>query len=78
MKKKCTILAICSFALALAIFIFSYFLYHYGLPEGGFSSIFREEPAKPFVTLLFGVWGTHFLFASVMSLLVGHIFFKEK
>ena len=78
MRKKFNQLALWSFIIALAIFIFSYFLYHYGLPEGGFSSIFNEEPAKPFVTLLFGIWGTNFLFASVISLVIGRIFFKEK
>lgn len=78
MKKKCNMLSLCCFVLALAIFVFTYFLYHYGLPDGGFSSVFHETPAKPFVTLLFGIWGVTFLFASVMSLLIGQIFFKEK
>ena len=78
MRKKCNILALCSFALALAIFVFSYFLYHYTLPDGGFSSVYQTEPGKPLVTLLFSIWGVTFLFASVMSLLIGRIFFKEK
>ena len=78
MRKKCNILALCSFALALAIFVFSYFLYHYGLPEGVFSPVFREEPAKPMVTWLFAIWGTQFLFAAVISPVIGRIFFKEK
>ena len=77
MKKKCSRLALCSFVLALIIFIFSYILYHYAAPDGGFSALYREDPAKPLVTLLFAIWGVHFLFAAVMSLLVGHIFFKE-
>lgn len=78
MKKKCNLLAICSFAIALAIFIFSYFLFHYSAPDGGFSAVFREEPAKPYLSLLFSIWGVHFLFASVMSFLVGQIFYKEQ
>ena len=77
MKKKCNILAVCSFALALAIFIFSYILYHH-LDLNGFTLVFQPEPAKPMVTWLFAIWGTHFLFAGVMSLLVGHIFFRGK
>lgn len=78
MRKKCNTLALCSFALALGIFLFSYVLHHYMTPDGVFTSVFQAEPGKPMITLLFAIWGVHFLFASVMSLLVGQIFFKEK
>ena len=77
MKKKCCCLAIWSFVLALAIFAFSYILYHHLGPDG-FTAIRRSEPYKPMITWLFAIWGTQFLFAGVMSLLVGKIFFKEK
>ena len=76
-KKKCCRLAIVSFALALAIFLFSYILYHHLGPEG-ITVLRRSEPYKPMITWLFAIWGTQFLFAGVMSLLVGSIFFKEK
>ena len=78
MRKKCNTLAIWSFILALCIFIFSYVLYHHTLPGGVFTAEFQSQPGKPFVTLLFGIWGVTFLFASVMSWLIGRIFFKEK
>lgn len=78
MRKKCTVLSIWSFALALGIFVFSYILYHYITPDGFFTAVFQTAPGKPLVTLLFCIWGVMFLFAGVMSLLVGHIFFKEK
>lgn len=78
MRKKCNILALCSLALALGIFVFTYYLYHYWLPDGTFSNIPQPTPGKPWVTFLFGVWGVTFLFASVMSALVGRIFFKGK
>ena len=52
-------------------------LYHHLGPDG-FTAIRRTEPLKPMVTWLFAIWGTHFLFAGFMSLLVGHIFFKEQ
>jgi hypothetical protein len=78
MKKKCTILSLCSFAIALAIYAFTYFLYHYLSPSGTFTPVFQETPAKPFVTLLFGIWGVTFHFASVMSLLIGKIFFSKE
>lgn len=47
-------------------------------PEGGFSSVYRELPEKPMVTLLFGIWGVTFQFAGVMSLLIGNIFFSKE
>ena len=77
MKKKCCCLAIWSFVLAFCIFIFSYILYHHLGPDG-FTAIRRSEPYKPMITWLFAIWGTQFLFAGVMILLVGKIIFKEK
>lgn len=78
MRKKCMILAVCCLVLALAIFAFSYCLYHYLGPDGIFTDVFREVAVKPMVTWLFAIWGVTFLFASVMSFLVGIIFFKRK
>ena len=79
MRKKCNILALCSFVISIAIFVFTFYLYHYLGPDGIFEPICHGTPEKPFVTLLFGVWGVCFLFAGVMSWLVGMIFFsKEK
>jgi len=78
MRKKCNVLAVCSFIIALAIYIFTFFLYHHLSPEGHFTSIYQTTPAKPFITLLFGIWGVTFQFAGVMSLLVGKIFFSKK
>lgn len=78
MRKKCNILAWCSLALALGIFVFTHYLYHYWLPDGTFTTVYQEIPGKPMITYLFGVWGVTFLFAGVMSALVGRIFFKEK
>ena len=77
MKKKCCILALCSFLIGVAIFVFTYFLYHYLGPDCRFGAVFRCEPTKPFVTLLFGIWGTGHLFAAVTSLLIGRIFFGK-
>lgn len=55
MRKKCNTLALWSFAIALAIYVFTYFLYHYLSPDGCFTTVFQETAAKPFVTLLFGI-----------------------
>ena len=78
MRRKCNMLALCAFVLSLVIFVLTYFLFHYLSPEGGFSGTFQEEPVKPYVTLFFGMWGTMFLFASIMSLLVGWIFGRKE
>ena len=78
MKKKFNRLSLVSFILALVIFGFTFALYHYMGPDGNFCNIWREEPVKPFVTFLFGIWGVTFLFGSVISLVIGNIFFSEK
>lgn len=78
MEKKCMILAVCCLVLALAIFAFSYCLFHYLGPDGFFTAVFQEVALKPMVTWLFAIWGVTFLFASVMSFLVGIIFFNKK
>ena len=77
MKNKWTRLSLCSFAIALAIFTFTYMLFHYLGPEG-FGPVYQETPVKPFVTLLFGIWGVFFLFAAVMCVVVGTIFSNMK
>ncbi|MBE6020979.1 MAG: hypothetical protein E7228_04435 [Clostridiales bacterium] len=78
MKKKCYILALVSFVLAIAIFVFTYFFFHYLGSEGVFTSVFHEEPVKPYVTELLGEFGVMFLFTGTISLLIGKIFFSKK
>ena len=77
MKKKCYILALCSFLIALAIYAFTYYMYHYMGPDGSFGAAFHGAPAKPFITLLFGIWGVTHQFAAVTSFLIG-TFFSNK
>ena len=79
MNRKFKCLAFWSFVLALGIYIFSFVLYHYLSPVGGLSTVFQPEPAKPFITACFAVWGVMFHFAGIMSLLIARIFYpKEK
>ena len=77
MKNKFQKLSVVSFVIALSIFVFSYILYHYTLPSGGFTTVFQAEPGKPLVTLLFSIWGVMFLFSGVTNLLIANIFFKD-
>ena len=77
MRKKFLILSVISFLIALAIFVFTFYLFHYYGPDG-FGKVYQVTPVKPFVTELFGIWGVCFLFASVMSFVVGLLFFNSK
>jgi hypothetical protein len=77
MKKKWNALAVCSFIIALVIFAVTYVLFHHTGDNGCFVAAYQKTPGKPFITLLFGVWGVMFLFSAVMSFLVGRIFGKE-
>ena len=78
MKKKFQKLSLWSLVLALAIFVFSYFLYHYVTPTGAITTVFQKEPGKPLVTELFSILGTLFLFGGIFSGMVARIFFPEK
>ena len=77
MKKKCYIFALCSFLIALAIYVFSFYMYHYMGPDGSFGPVYHKTPVKPFVNLLFAIWGVTHQFAAVTALLVGKIFFSD-
>ena len=78
MKQKFKKLSLWSFVLALAIFVFSYFLYHYMLPDGTFTTVFQKQPGKPLVTELFSILGTLFLFSSILSMMISRIFFPKE
>ena len=77
MKKKLLILSNCSFAFAFSLFIFSYFLFHHIASDGSFTLVYQAAAAKPFITLLFAIWGVLFLFSGVMSCLIAYIFFRN-
>lgn len=78
MRKKCFTMAIASFVLALVIYAFSYFLYHYLGPDGSFGTVFQTTPVKPLVTLYCGMWGVLHQFAAVVSFMIGLIFFPKE
>jgi hypothetical protein len=77
MKKKLSLLSLVCFVLSLAIFVWTFYIYHHLTADFVFSAQWQLEPGKPFITLLFGIWGVTFLFASVMSLLVSWIFYPK-
>ena len=78
MSKKLKKLSLWSLVLALADFVIAFVFFHFISPDGVFTPVFREEPGKPMVSLLFGIKGVLFLFSSMMSALVGRIVYGEK
>ena len=76
MKKKFLVFSACSLILSVLIFILTYFIFHYLSPDG-FTPVLQTEPCKPFITLLFGILGTHFLFSGISAFLISLIFYKK-
>lgn len=77
MNRKLKRLALWSFILAFCIYLFSYTLYHYLDPNGGFTAVYQASPAKPLVTFLFAAWGVMHQFAAVTCLLIARIFYPK-
>ena len=78
MKQKLKKLSLWSLVLALADFVIAFVFFHFISPDGVFTPVFREDPGKPMVSLLFGIKGVLFLFSSMMSAIVNRIFFREE
>ena len=78
MSKKLKKLSLWSLVLALVDFVIAFVFFHFISPDGVFTPVFREEPGKPMVSLLFGIKGVLFLFAGMMSAIVNRIFFREE
>jgi len=78
MSKKLKKLSLWSLVLALVDFVIAFIFFHFISPDGVFTPVFREEPGKPMVSLLFGIKGVLFLFSSMMSALVNRIFYLEE
>ncbi len=77
MRKKLNKLSAWSFCLALITFALNYVCFHF-LTDAGFTTVWQPEAGKPFVTDLVGQLGVLFLFAAIMSLLIGRILFGER
>lgn len=77
MKGKLMKLSRWCFALAVGVFLLDYLFFHF-LTDSGFTTVWQEEAGKPFLTEMVGILGVLFLFAGIMSLLLGRIVFAEK
>ena len=78
MKKKLKKLSFWSFVLALVQFVIAFAFFHFFTPGVGLTPVFHKEAGKPMVALLFRVFGELFLFAGMMSGLVGRIVFSNE
>ena len=78
MKQKFQKLSRSSLVLAVLLFVVAFLLFHYMTPEMTFTTTFRKEPGKPLVTEMVAMLGVLFLFSSILSAMVGKIFFSEK
>lgn len=78
MNAKLKKMALCSFVLAVCIYLFSYVLYHHLDPAGGFTAVYQSIPAKPMVTAFFAIWGVMHQFAAVTCLLIARIIYPNK
>ena len=76
-KKNFLKLSLYSFISGIVVFIINYFFYHFVTDEG-ISLTWQEEPGKPFVANLIGTLAVLLIFASVISLFISFIFFKEQ
>ena len=77
-KNKFLKLSLYCLIISVIVFIINYFFYHF-VTDDGISLTWNEEPGKPFVANLIGIFAVLFLFASVISLLIAYIFYpKEK
>ena len=59
------------FLIALGVFLFTFYYYHYAKDNGLLGKTYHETAKKPFVTLLFGILGTVLLAASIICLVFG-------
>jgi len=75
-KKNFLKLSLYTGIISVIVFIINYFFYHF-VTDDGISLTFNEEPGKPFVANLIGYFAVMFLFASVISLLIAHIFYPK-
>jgi uncharacterized membrane protein YdcZ (DUF606 family) len=66
-----------TFAIGLFVLAVAYFFFHFVTDEG-IQFIWQPEVEKWYVTILIGMFGVLFVFASAISLLSALLFFKTE
>ena len=76
-KKKLLKFSLVTFIIGICVLLIAYFCFHFVTDEG-ITLVWHAEAGKPYVTILIGIFGVLFVFSSVISLLIAHIFIDKK
>ncbi|MBR2441535.1 MAG: hypothetical protein IKB20_00470 [Clostridia bacterium] len=76
-RKKLYRFSLITLAIGLFVLFAAYFCFHFVTDEG-ITLVWHAEAGKPFVTILIGVFGVLFMFASAMSALIALVFVEKK
>ena len=75
MRKKFLKISLCMLIIALVVFIFNYFFFHF-VTDDGITLTWQPEAGKPFVAGLIGNLGVLFLFSSIETFIIALVFYK--
>ena len=75
-RQKLLKLSLYCAIISVITFIINYFFYHF-VTDDVISLTWSPDPGKPFVSDLIGQLAVLFLFASIMILLITHIFYPK-
>ena len=76
-RKKLFKLSLITFIVGIFVLAVAFFFFHF-VTDTGISTVFQQEAGKPFVTELIGDFGVLFIFTSVISLILGLVFFEKE
>ena len=76
-KKNLLKISLITLIIGLIVLAIAYFFFHFVTDEG-ITLVWHPEAGKPFVTDLIGMFGTLFLWASAMSLIIALVCFKDE
>lgn len=75
-RKNLYKFSLITLGIGLFVLVLAYFCFHFVTDEG-ITLVWHAEAGKPFVTLLIGIFGVLFVFASAISALSALIFFEK-
>ena len=75
-RKKIFKFSLINLAIGIAVLAISFFFFHF-VTDTGITTVFQKEAGKPFVTMLIGVFGVLFVFASAISAIYALVFIDE-
>ena len=75
-QKKLYKFSLINLAIGIAVLAISFFFFHF-VTDTGITTVFQKEAGKPFVTMLIGVFGVLYVFASAISALAALVFFEK-